>query len=108
VTAKIDVAQPSSYTSSEGNAPQLVTKLPQKHCTQHERSKLDYILRMSNGHNKAEVSAVMEMVFENNVLDKVEEEKSESESVSSEGNAPQLVTKLPQAHCTQHERLKLD
>jgi hypothetical protein len=37
---------------------------------------------MSNGHNKAEMSALVEMVIENKVLDKVEEEKSESESVS--------------------------
>lgn len=82
MTTKIDVTQPSSSTSSEGNAPQLVTKLPQEHCTQYERSILDHIPRMSNGHNKAEMSAVVEMVIENRVLDKVEEGKSEFESVS--------------------------
>ena len=77
VTMKIDVTQPSSFTSSEGNAPQLGTKLPQEHCTQQERSIMDHKIRMSNDYNKAEMSAVAEMVIENRGLEKVEEGKSE-------------------------------
>jgi hypothetical protein len=36
----IDIAQPLSCTSNEGNASQPLTKLPQEHCTQQEWSKL--------------------------------------------------------------------
>ena len=75
-TLKVDVTQPFSSTSCEGNAPQLGTKLPQEHCTQHERSILDHIIRMSNGHSKAEMSTMEEMVTKNSGLDKVEEGNS--------------------------------
>ena len=82
VTSITDAAQPSSSTSNEGNTSQPVTKLSQEHCTQHERSNLGYILRTSNGHNKAEMSAAVEAVTDKSASDKVEDEKSESESVS--------------------------
>ena len=82
VTTITDAAQPSSSTSNEGNTSQPVTKLSQEHCTQHERSKLGYILRTSNGHNKAEMSVAVEAIIDKSATDKAEDEKSESESVS--------------------------
>ena len=101
-TMKIDVIQPSSSTNCEGNAPQLGTKLPQEHGTQHEWPILDHIIRMSNGHNKAEMSAVAEMVIENSGLDKVEEGKSEFVSVS------ELEPRTPNAKKTGDESVQVE
>jgi hypothetical protein len=98
----IDVAQPSSSTSNEGNASQPVTKLPQERCTQHERSKLGYTSRTSNGHNAAEMSAVVETVIDNMVSDKADDEKSELESVSD------LESRSGNAKETSGEPVKLE
>jgi hypothetical protein len=76
VTTICDAAQPISSTCYEGNTVQSVTKLSQEHCTQQERSKLGYILRMSNGYDKAEVNAAVETVIDKSASNKLEDEKS--------------------------------
>jgi hypothetical protein len=78
----IDIALPLGYTSNEGNVSEPETKLPHEHCTLHELSQLGNILRTSNSQNKAEMSDVVEIVVDNRVSDKIEGEKSESETAS--------------------------
>jgi hypothetical protein len=61
-----DTALPLICTSNEGNVSELVTKLPHEHC---------------NSQNKAVMSAVVEIVVDNMVSDKGEDEKSEPVTV---------------------------
>ena len=62
-----DIALPLSCFSNEGNVSEPVTKLPHEHC---------------NSQNKAEMGAMVEIVVDNRVSDKVEDEISEPEAVS--------------------------
>ena len=67
MNSMIDIAPPLSCFSNEGNVSEPVTKLPHDLC---------------NSQNKAEMSAMVEIVVNNRVSDKVEDEISEPEVVS--------------------------
>jgi len=67
MNSMIDIAPPLSCFSNEGNVSEPVTKLPHDLC---------------NSQNKAEMSAMVEIVVDNRVSDKVEDEISEPEVVS--------------------------